>query len=482
MSVRVIFFIIGVLLTILSVTMSIPFVVECFSSSLQNAYNFLIAMFCTGFFGVALTLGNRPDGRFQLGTREAFITTTLLWVVVCLFASLPFYCASKSITFVDACFESVSALTTTGATVLHKLDTQPKGILLWRSILQWLGGIGIVVMAMTIFPILRIGGMQLFRSEFSDRSEKILPRVSQIATGILIVYIGFTLLCAFLLYIAGMSLFDAACHSMTAISTGGLSTKDASIGAFNSPVIEAILCIFMFIGGSTLVLYVRLFNKDWQVLKDSQLRAYFLYTCCVILLMTLWYYASHDASITAAFRQSAFLSISIISSTGYILNDYTTWGAFAMLLVFILSFSGGCTGSTTGGIKIFRFQIIYNIAKSHLHHLKKPYGVYVPMYQNWRITDAVSFSIVTFIVLYFISIVIISGILILLGFDVLSGLSGAVSCLGNVGPGVSHYVGYTAHMGDLSSCVKCVMMFSMLLGRLELLTILILLMPSFWKN
>ena len=266
MSFRIILFIIGILLSGLAGTMAIPFFVDAFIYDPKDSTSFLISMCVTGFFGSVMALANRPDGKIELGTREAFIMTTMIWIIMCVFASLPFYWSRLDVHFVDACFESVSALTTTGSTIFVGLDTMPKGLLLWRSILQWLGGVGIVVMAMTIFPALRIGGMQLFRSEFSDRSEKILPRVSQIASAILVTYICFSLVCCVFLMLAGMSTFDAICHAMTSISTGGLSTHDASVAFFNSPLIEFILCVFMFIGGSALILYVRLWNGDWKAI------------------------------------------------------------------------------------------------------------------------------------------------------------------------------------------------------------------------
>jgi trk system potassium uptake protein TrkH len=229
MSFRAILFIIGILLSGLAATMSIPLFVDAFIYGTRDWHSFLMGMCVTGFFGSAMALASRPDGKIQLGTREAFIMTTLIWIMMCVFAALPIYWSRLNISFIDSCFEAVSALTTTGSTVLVGLDTMPKGLLLWRSILQWLGGVGIVVMAMTIFPALRIGGMQLFRSEFSDRSEKILPRVSQIASAILVTYVFFSLACFVMLLLAGMSTFDAICHAMTSISTGGLSTHDLPI-------------------------------------------------------------------------------------------------------------------------------------------------------------------------------------------------------------------------------------------------------------
>ncbi len=482
MSFRAILFVIGILLSGLAATMCIPLFVDAFIYGTRDWYSFLMGMCVTGFFGSAMALANRPEGKIQLGTREAFIMTTLIWIMMCLFAALPIYWSRLNISFIDSCFEAVSALTTTGSTVLVGLDRMPKGLLLWRSILQWLGGVGIVVMAMTIFPALRIGGMQLFRSEFSDRSEKILPRVSQIASAILFTYVFFSVICFLMLLLAGMSTFDAICHAMTSISTGGLSTHDASIAAFNSPLIEAILCFFMFIGGSALILYVRLWNGDWKAIRDSQLRVYAGFTLCSIIVLTFWYYCTQNQPFLTSFRYCSFSVISVITSTGYTLSDYSLWGSFASLLFFMLSFSGGCTGSTTGGIKIFRFQVLYQLAKSHLHQLRRPYGVYVPMYQNHKITEAVAFSVFTFLVLYCVSLAVISSALSAMGLDFLTSLSGAAASLGNVGPGLGSIVGPGTTFASINSGSKAIMMFGMILGRLELLTVLVLFMPSFWRD
>lgn len=482
MSFRSILFITGILLSGLAVTMVIPLFVDAFIYQTNDWFPFIISIGITGFFGSTIALANRPDTKIKLGTREAFITTTLIWLAMSICAGLPFYCSKLHISFVDSCFEAVSALTTTGSTVLIKLDTMPKGILLWRSLLQWLGGVGIIVMAMTIFPALRIGGMQLFHSEFSDRSEKILPRVSQIAAAILATYVSFTFICFFMLSLAGMPTFDAICHAMTAISTGGMSTKDASIAAFNSALIETILCFFMFIGGSALILYVRLWNGDWKIIRDSQLRVYTYATFSSTVVLTLWYYSTQNQPFLSSIRHCGFAIISIITSTGYTLSDYSAWGAFSALLFFLLSFCGGCTGSTTGGIKIFRFQVLYQIAKTHLHQLRRPYGVYVPMYQNHKITETVAFSVITFLILYGLSTILIASALSAMGLDFISSLSGAASSLGNVGPGLGNIIGPHGNFSGINSGSKTIMMFGMILGRLELLTVLVLFMPSFWRD
>lgn len=480
---RSVLFLTGALLWGLTLTMLIPLLTELLVYQSQFWSGFLVSIFICGFFGVALTLANRPYGKIVLGMREAFLMTSLSWVILSIFAGLPFYYSNLNLNFTNACFEAVSSLTTTGSTVIEHLDVTPKGILLWRALLQWLGGTGIIVMAMTIFPTLRIGGMQLFRSEFSDRSEKILPRVSQIATAILAAYAFFTILCAIFLYWAGMPSFDAICHAMATVSTGGLSTQDTSIGAYNSPLIEFIIIIFMILGGSTLILYVRLWNGDSKTIcRDSQLRAYLVTLLIASIAICLWNWGINKIDFLTSLRQGAFSTISTITTTGFVTADYGRWGKFPLMFFFILSLIGGCTGSTTGGIKVFRFQILFALTKAHLMQLRRPHGVYVPLYQDQKVSDTVAFSVYTFLTLYCFCLVVLALIFSGMGMDFLASLSGAASCIGNIGPGLGEHIGPHTCFAGLSEGPKIAMMLGMILGRLELLTVLVLFMPSFWRD
>ena len=430
-----------------------------------------------------MVLSNRSEGKTELRVREAFLLTAVSWVATSFFAGLPLYWSTLSLTFLDSWFESVSALTTTGSTVLTHLDDVPKGILLWRALLQWLGGTGIIVMAMTILPILRIGGMQLFRNEFSDRSEKILPRLSQIASAILSIYFLFTLSCTLLLRLAGMKWFDAICNAMCTVSTGGLSTKDMSIGAYNSFPIELILMIFMIIGGTTFILFVKLWHRNFKsVWRDSQLRVYLAVILSASLLGALWLTLQKNLSILTSLRHSFFAVVSVITSTGFSTENFTSWGSFPIVLFFILSLIGGCTGSTAGGIKIFRFQVLVAVAMSHMRQLRRPHGIYVPSYQSQKITDNISTSVFTFLTLYAFCLILVTGGLSIFGLDFLTSISGASASLGNLGVGLSPLIGPGGSFADLGTGPKCFLMFGMILGRLELLAILILFMPSFWKD
>ena len=480
---RAVFFLIGSLLTILAFTMVIPLGVELLIFKTRQWQGFAISAFITGLVGTLLALSSRSGGKIELRVREAFVLTAASWVCTSLFAALPFFWSSLSLDYLDSWFESVSSLTTTGATVLYRLEKVPKGILLWRALLQWLGGTGIIVMAMTVLPILRIGGMQLFRSEFSDRSEKILPRVSQIATAILSIYLFFTVSCGLLLYLAGMGWFDAVCHAMATVSTGGLSTKDMSIFSFHSIAIELILIFYMVIGGTTFILFVKLWHGNYRaVWQDSQLRAYLGLIGIASLSGALWLWAKQDMGFLTGLRHSAFAVVSVITSTGYITEDYSSWGPFPFVLFFLLSLTGGCTGSTSGGMKILRFQVLIAVAMAHLHQLRRPHGIYLPTYQSQKISENISTSVFTFITLYGFCIILLAGGLSILGLDFVTSLSGAASALGNLGPGLGQMIGPSGTYADLESGPKALLMFGMVLGRLELLTILVLFMPSFWKD
>lgn len=480
---RAVFYLIGILLSVIAVAMLIPLSVDLFIYRTGGWRGFAISAFITGFVGTLLVLSNRYEGKTELRVREAFLLTAASWISSSFFAGLPFFWSSLSLGFYDCWFESVSALTTTGSTVLAHLDKVSKGVLLWRALLQWLGGTGIIVMAMTILPILRIGGMQLFRNEFSDRSEKILPRVSQIASAILSIYFLFTLICTILLHLAGMKWFDAICHAMGTVSTGGLSTKDLSIGAFHSLSIELILIVFMLIGGTTFILFVKLWHRNFKaVWHDSQLRVYLGIIGIATLLSTVWLMIHQDFDFLSGLRHSIFAVVSVITSTGYSTEDYNLWGSFPLVLFFVLSLIGGCTGSTAGGIKIFRFQVLFAVALSHMRQLRRSHGVYLPTYQSQKISENISTSVFTFITLYAFCLIMLAGGLSICGLDFITSLSGAASALGNLGTGLGPLIGPNGTMASLDIAPKCLLMFGMILGRLELLAILILFMPSFWKD
>jgi trk system potassium uptake protein TrkH len=479
---RFIIFILGIFLSILAVAMAIPALMDLLYSDPDWVY-FGEAATITGFVGILLVLSFWPQEEPVFEVREAFILTASSWILISGFASLPFILSSAAPTFTDAFFESISGLTTTGATVFSNLDYAPPGILLWRALLQWLGGVGIVVMAMTILPALKIGGMQLFRSEFSDRSEKYYPRVAKIGSAILSTYLLLSTLCGLAYWLAGMTPFQAICMMMSTVSTAGFATSDVSLGYFDNYWIELISAIFMIMGSITLLLFTRFLHGGFLSLwYDSQARAYLSLIGIASGFMGLWLWGTSQYDFFDSLRYGAFAVISISSTTGFTTADFNTWGSFALIFLFLLMFVGGCTGSTAGGIKIFRFQILFKAAKGQIFQLRRPHGVLVHLYNNQKLRESDFMSVLAFFALYIFCYAALALSLALCGLDTLSSLSGSATILGNVGPGLGTQIGPSGDYGGLPDIVKWIVMFGMLLGRLELLTLLILFTPGFWRT
>ncbi len=483
---RLIAYLIGILVLFLSVTMLVPIFVEVFiyqASSLQGWY---LSLGFSLFVGSLLFLANKPEEKIQLQVRETFILTTASWVSIICFAALPFYFSHMNLTFIDSLFEATSSLTTTGLTIIKNVEMLPHGLLIWSAILHWLGGIGIIVMAMSIFPALRIGGLHLFRSEFSDKSEKILPKISQIAYGIFFTYLTLTLLCSIGYWLCGLQVFDAICHGVGTVSTGGFSTKIDIFGSFRNPASEWVCMFFMMTGGMTFMLFIRLWHGQWKsFFYDAQIKTYLSLILIVGFVLTGWGWFQegfNGGSFFYILRICFFQVISMVTSTGYFNASYVNWGSFPLILFLILSTVGGCTGSTTGGIKILRFQVLYAVAKNHLHQLRRPHGIFIPSYNGQKISESVAMSVMTFVTLYVLSLAFLAMGLSLSGLDFISSISGASSSLGNVGLGVGEYFGPKGIIANLSNLTKGILMFGMILGRLELLTILVLLIPSFWRS
>lgn len=480
-AIQPILFTVGFFLSTLGAMMVIPAVADWWVGN-YNWKAFAVSALGTIFVGLLLTFSCRLSERMELTVRETFLLTAITWLSVSLFASIPFILSTATPSVTDSFFEAISGLTTTGSTVIQGLDFASHGVLLWRAILQWFGGIGIIVMAFTVMPLLKIGGMQLFRSEFSDRSEKVMPRVSQIAKGIVFTYIGLTSLCMLLLYLAGMSPLEAVCHALSTLATGGFSTSDSSIAFFNSPLIEVIIMAFMFVGAITFVLFIKMFQGRYTaIFDDHQARTFMMTVFVLIVGMTLWRW-DDDISLLQALREVSFSVITIITTTGFTTVDYTFWGTFPLMFFFILMMVGGCTGSTSGGIKILRYQIMFSVARSHIFQIRRPRGIFPATYNGKPIPESVSISVFTFFALYIISF----GVLVMgLGFfdlDISTTLSAAATVLNNIGPGFGTAIGPSGNFSSLPDGAKYMLMAGMLFGRLEYVTFVILFMPSFWRN
>jgi trk system potassium uptake protein TrkH len=479
---RPIFLVVGVLLIILALFMAPPMFADL-AAGHPDWQVFLAAGSVTLFAGVSLVLMNRTTDFGELSGRQVFLMTTLVWVVMTLFAALPLKFSELELSYADAVFEAMSGVTTTGATVIVGLEFAPPGILLWRGILQWLGGIGIIVMGLAILPMLSIGGMQLVRAESSDLSEKILPRAAQIASAIGLIYLSLTMACAVCYWLAGMLPFEAAVHSMTTVATGGYSTRDASIGAFQSAAIEWTAIVFMVIGGLPFVLYIQASNgKAGPLLRDSQVRWFLMIILAVTLTITAWLLAHSDLAWPAALRQALFHTVTVITGTGYAATDYNLWGALPVALLFFLMCVGGCTGSTTGGIKVFRFTVLYAVARNQIARLIRPHGVFVPMFNGRPLPDAAAISVMAFIFMFGLSFAVVALALSMFGLDHLTAMSGALATLANVGPGLGETIGPAGNFAPLPDGAKWVMSGAMLLGRLELFTVMVLFTPAFWRG
>ena len=478
---RPVFLVVGILLTTLAVGMIIPAVVDAVAGHPEWQV-FAMSAGVTMFVGVAMALTSRAGGT-SFTVRQAFVMTTLSWVSITVFAALPFAFSELDMSFTDAFFEAMSGITTTGSTVITGLDSAPPGILLWRALLQWLGGIGIIVMAIAVMPMLRVGGMQLFRVEASEQSEKVMPRAAQIATAIGAIYLGLTVLWAGAYWWAGMDGFEAIVHSMTTIATGGFSTSDASLGHFASVSIDAIATVGMLVGGLPFLLYLRTAQGDFRVLfRDTQVRSFITIVAVVVVFSAAWLWLDNGFDPLQALRYAAFNVASVITGTGYSTANYGLWGSFAVPIFFFLMFIGGCAGSTTCGIKVFRFQVLYAAAHTQIHHLLQPHGVFIPYYNRRPIPDDVIISVLSFFFVFGLSFAVLAMGLGILGLDFLTAVSSAATAISNVGPGLGPVVGPSGTFQSLPDAAKWLLAAGMLLGRLELFTVIVLFTRSFWRG
>ena len=423
----------------------------------------------------------------HISVRQGFLLTATSWLTLVIFAAIPLSIGTLQLSYVDAFFEAMSGLTTTGATVIVGLDDAPEGALLWRSMLQWFGGVGIIIMAFAVLPALKVGGMQIFKSEAWDMSEKFIANATQYSLGLSAVYVFFTILCALFLWAFGMPAFDAANHAMTTVATGGYSTRDASIGAFltvGRAPLDLVVTVFMIIGSLPFGIFLTaLLRGAWsRLFRDSQIQFFFLVVFALTLTMVFQILINFDIDLFTAFRHAIFNVVSILTGTGYATTDYSAWGPFAVAFFFCIMFVGGCAGSTSCGMKIFRFQVAFAAMAVYARRLAHPRGVFVARYNGRPLTDDVFVSVLSFFFVYFASFATLAVILSGLGLDTVTALSGAGSAIANVGPGLGDIIGPTGSYAPLPDSAKLVLAGGMLLGRLEFFTILVLLSPYFWRN
>jgi trk system potassium uptake protein TrkH len=479
--IRPVLFANGLLLLVLAVAMGIPLAADLLAHGTE-APAFAAGLAVTSFFGAALALTGRGRGSFGLGTRQAFLFAASGTMLAALLSALPLVLGSRHLSYTDAVFEAVSGITTTGATVMTGLDQAPAAILLWRALLQWLGGAGLIVAALALLPLLRIGGMQIFRVENSGKDARANPRLPRLAGRLLIVYLGLSVLMAAGLRLAGMTSLEAICHAMSGLSTGGFSTSDRSLGAFSDSA-RWICAIGMMIGGCNLSLFIsRWRGKRWRILGDTQVRWYIATMLGFSLALTFWYWAVDGRHPLSAFQHAGFQSVSIISTTGFRLTDDQGWGGFPQVAIFLMTFIGGCTGSAAGGIKIFRYEVLFAVSRLHVSRMLYPHGVFSVAFNRLRLPEAVLRSVLGFFMLYFACFAALAIGLAAVGVDPLSALSAAASALGNVGRGVGPVIGIAGGYATLPIAAKWLLSLGMLAGRLELVPLLLPFLPGFWKH
>ena len=477
---KTVFFIIGVLQIILGIFMAIPIFSQFIFSEIDSS--FITSSAITLVFGVLFVLSNL-DYEKKINLKQAFLLTTLSWLTIAIFGSLPFYFSDLNISFTDSFFESMSGLTTTGSTIISNLELAPKSVLLWRALLQWLGGIGIIVMAITLMPIMNIGGMLLFKVLNTDSSEEILPSSKEISLKLILIYFVLTFLCALAYKIFGMGYFDSLTHSMTTIATGGFSNYNESIGHFNNVKIEITAMLFIILGSLPFIAYIKFLNGNRKVfLNDSQIKTFIKLIIFSILILFFYLFIKIEDFSLSDFRYISFNSISILTGTGYVTGKFDQWGSFSLFFFLILMFIGGCAGSTTCGVKIFRIQILYKFIINQLKKIIFPRGVFVIKYENNNVNDKFLASIISFIYLYILLFFLITALLSLSGLDFITSISGAATSISNVGPGLGSVIGSSGNFSTLPDFSKWILSAGMLLGRLELFAILVLFLPSFWKK
>lgn len=473
-------FIVGILVSVMGISMLAPAMADAFAGS-GDWVTFAVSSACAAFLGGLCIFSSRGEP-VRLSLRQGFLLTALSWICLSAIGALPFVISELRLSYTDAFFEAISGLTTTGSTVLVGLDNLPPGILLWRAMLQWLGGIGIIVMAIAMLPFLRVGGMQLFRMESSDRSEKALPRAAQLAAATSVAYGLLSAACAFAYYLAGMSGFDAVAHAMTTVSTGGFSTSDGSIGHFDSPAIHWLATLFMVLGALPFVIYIQAIQgRHRPVIANSQVRLFLQGILAVVLLMTLWIWLD-GMPLADALRLAAFNVVSVVTTTGYATADYGLWGTFPVLMFFFLTFLGGCTGSTSGGIKTLRFELAILMVRNQLQRLFLPHAVLPMHYRGQALGTEVVRSAMTFIFIFLLGVGLLGMALAALGLDFVTAFSGAATAIANVGPGLGDVIGPAGNFSSLPDAAKWLLSAGMLLGRLEFLTVLVALSPAFWRD
>jgi trk system potassium uptake protein len=473
-------YILGWLVAALGVSMALPMALDLRDGS-DNAGIFATTAIVTVAIGSCTAFACARPERQRLRLQQSFLLATGVWAVFPFFGALPFWFGAPRATFTDAYFEAMSALTTTGSTVFVGLEYLPAGTLLWRGMLQWFGGLGIVVVAMVFLPTLKVGGMQFFRSEAFDTLGKILPRAGEIALSLTSIYLVLTFACFMGYALAGMTTFDAAVHAMTTVATGGMANYDASFAIYGAGP-HYVAALFMVLAALPFVRFVQLASGEARPLfRDQQVRGFLVVLAVFIAVLTVWLSAIAGGPFERSFREVLFNVISVCTGTGYSSANYDLWGPLAMTMFFVIGLIGGCTGSTACSVKIFRYQLLLAAISAEIKRLHSPSRVFSPRYQGRQISDEVMDSVMAFFMFFYLSLAIIAVALALIGLDPLTAISGAATALANIGPGLGPEIGPAGNFADLPAAAKWVLAGAMLIGRLELLSVFVIFTAAFWR-
>lgn len=482
MNFRIVIQIIGFLLFLTGIFMlfGIPFSIYYGDSDILAL---VISGITTSLIGIVMWLVNKKYDKQEISKREGFLIVTLGWIFMSAFGALPFVIQGSIPSYTDAFFETMSGFTTTGASILKEVEVLPHGILFWRSMTHWIGGMGIILLSIAILPILGIGGMQLYQAEVAGPTkDKIHPRVKETAKRLWAIYVFLTFAETGLLIIGGMNLFDALCHSFGSLATGGFSTKTKSVAFFNSAFIDYVIIFFMFLGGTNFALhYHALHGKITSYFKDSEFRFYLGFLSFTVLGTAIFLFFANSQSAEEAFRHSAFNILSILTSTGFATTDYEAWAPFFSLFFLILLLFGACAGSTSGGVKMVRYQLLIKNSILELKRLIHPHAI-LPVRQNGKaIPNDIISKISAFVLLYLAIFGLGSFILSLIGLDLKSAMGSVAACMANIGPGLGT-TGPVSNYSGVPDLGKWLLSFLMLIGRLELFTVLIIFSPAFWRK
>ncbi len=476
-----ILFFVSVVNSCLAVFMLLPALIDYLDGS-QDYVAFLACALGTLFVGAGLAIATN-DKQQRISQNETLLLLPITWAIACLVCALPLMLSDLHLSFTDAVFEAVSGLTNSGSTVIVGLDAAPRGVLFWRFLLMWIGGFGVVTIAVLALPFLRIGGLQLFSLDLSPSSAKFVPRMVEVVTQIGLIYAALTVLCATAYWLAGMTPFDAIGHAMSTLATGGFSSHDSGLGFFNSPAIEWIAVLFMAVGAMPFGLYiVALYGRPEALYRDQQVRLFLGIILGATLLIMLWRLAHADIGLLQALREAAFVTVATITTSGFSGYDYAAWGGFVESLAFLLMLIGGCTGSTVGGIKVFRLHVMIQSLRAQIHRQIFPHGTFRVTFNGETLSDAVRAGVATYIFVYLLLLAFLCVAISATGLPFAESLGAAATALGNVGPGLGPNSGPCCTFRDVPDAAKWLMSFGMLAGRLEILILIIPLSRFFWRN